>query len=154
MNDEIMARIDTEWQRFLLSIDGLTEEQASQPGVAGYYSVKNLLAHLAWWENRTREVVETGVDQDLEVEDLNDQIYAASRDESFAHLRQRLLDVHAGAIAVFAAAPGLTEEDVKDDTWEHYQEHGDQIRAWREAAGIESNVQFVGATPPLLSFRA
>lgn len=135
-NDEILARIDSEWQRFLPCLDGLIDEQADQPGVAGYYSVNDLLAHLAWWENQTREVVETGVDQELDVESLNDQIYAANKDASFPELRQRLLDGHARAVATFSRAPGLTEDDVESDTWEHYQEHGDQIRAWRAANGM------------------
>lgn len=135
-NDEILARIDAEWQRFLPCLDGLTEEQAVQPGVAGYYSVNDLLAHLAWWENQTREVVESGIDQELDVEALNDQIYAANKDASFSELKQLLLDGHARAVETFSQTPELTEEDVESDTWEHYQEHGDQIRTWRAANGI------------------
>jgi uncharacterized protein (TIGR03083 family) len=132
-NDEILARIDAEWQRFLPSLDGLTEEQASQPGVAGYYSVKDLLAHLAWWENQTREVVESGEDQEFDVEALNDRIYAEYKDASFSDIKQRLLDGHARAVETFRHAVDLSEDDVESDTWEHYQEHGDQIRAWRKA---------------------
>jgi uncharacterized protein (TIGR03083 family) len=135
-NDEILARSDAEWQRFLPSLDGLTEKQASQPGVAGYYSVKDLLAHLAWWENQTREVVESGEDQEFDVEALNDRIYAEYKDASFSELKQRMLDGHARAVETFRHAVDLTEDDVESDTWEHYQEHGDQIRAWREANGI------------------
>jgi hypothetical protein len=135
-NEEIMTRIDEEWQRFLPSIDGLTEEQASQPGVAGYYSVKDLLAHLAWWENQTREVVETGIDQDFDVEALNDQIYTSSKNATFTDLRQQMLEGHERAVETFSTAPNLTSDDVESDTWEHYQEHGDQIRAWRTANGI------------------
>jgi len=135
-NDEILARIDAEWHRFLPSLDGMTEEQASQSGVAGYYSVKDLLAHLAWWENQTREVVESGEDQEFDVETLNDQIFAEYKDVSFAELKQQMLEGHARAVETFAQAPNLTEDDVESDTWEHYQEHGDQIRAWRAANGI------------------
>ena len=135
-NEEIMTRIDEEWQRFLPSIDGLTEEQASQPGVAGYYSVKDLLAHLAWWENQTREVVDSGIDKDVDVEALNDQIYAASKNATVADLRQQMLDGHERAVETFSSAPNLTADDVESDTWEHYQVHGDQIRAWRKANGI------------------
>jgi hypothetical protein len=136
VNDEILARIDAEWQRFLPSLDGLTEEQASHSGVAGYYSVKDLLAHLAWWENQTREVVESGNDPDFDVEALNAQIYAEYKDVSFREVKQRMLDGHARAIETFAQAANLTEDDVESDTWEHYQEHGDQIRVWRHANGI------------------
>lgn len=136
MNEAILTRIDAEWQQFLPSLDGLSEEQAAIPGVAGYYAVKDLLAHLAWWENQTREVVETGNDEPVDVEALNDRIYAASKDASFAELKDRMMSGHERAMATFAAAPDLTEEDVASDTWEHYQEHGDQIRAWRNERGI------------------
>ena len=123
-------------QSFLPSLDGLTEEQAALPGVAGYYSVNDILAHLAWWEDQTRQVVETGRDEPIDVESLNDKIYAENRDASLGELRQRLIDGHAQARATFASTANLTEEDVKDDTWEHWEEHGEQIRLWRAAKGI------------------
>jgi hypothetical protein len=135
-NDDILARIAAEWQRFLPSLDGLTEGQASLSGVAGYYSVKDLVAHLAWWENQTRAVVESGEDREFDVEALNNQIFAEYKDVSFTELKKRMLAGHARAIETFAQAANLTEDDVESDTWEHYQEHGDQIRAWRVAKGI------------------
>ncbi len=136
MNDAILARIDAAWLDFLPSLDGLIEDQATQPGVAGYYSVNDILAHLAWWEDQTRQVVETGRDEPIDVETLNDKIYAENREASFGELKQRLIDGHARARATFATAANLTEDDVKDDTWEHWEEHGEQIRAWKAAQGI------------------
>lgn len=136
MNDEILTRIDAAWNAFLPSLDGLTEEQASHPGVAGYYSVKDILAHLAWWEEQTSKVVESGRDEPIDVETTNDRIFAEYRSVPFDELRQRLIDVHARARAIFAAKAGLTASDVKDDTWEHWEEHGDQIRRWRAEQGI------------------
>jgi hypothetical protein len=135
-NEDILARIAAEWQRFLPSLDGLTEEQTSLSGVAGYYSVKDLVAHLAWWENQTRAVVESGEDREFDVEALNNQIFAEYKDVSFTELKKRMLAGHARAIETFAQAANLTEDDVEGDTCEHYQEHGDQIRAWRVAKGI------------------
>ncbi len=136
MNDAIIARIDAAWLEFLPSFAGLTEEQASQPGVAGYYSVKDILAHLAWWEDQTRQVVESGRDESIDVESLNDQIFAENKNISFSELGLRLVAVHARARETFATASNLTEDDVEDDTWEHWEEHGQQIRAWRAARGI------------------
>lgn len=135
-NDVILARIDAEWQRFLPALDDLTDEQAAEPGVAGYYSVDDLLAHLTWWENQTREVVETGVDQELDVEAINDEIYLANKDATFTELKRRMIEGHERAVETFAQADSLSEDEVASDTWEHYQEHGDQIRAWRAAKGI------------------
>lgn len=136
MNDEILARIDAAWEAFQPAFAGLTEEQASRSGVAGYYSVKDILAHLAWWEDQTRQVVESGRDEPIDVQALNDRIYAEYQEVPFAELQQRLRDVHIRARETFAATPGLSEDDVKDDTWEHWDEHGAQIRAWRTANGI------------------
>ena len=56
----MLARIEEAWRRFLPCRDGLTVAQASRSGVAVYFSVEDLVAHLALWKNRTREVVETG----------------------------------------------------------------------------------------------
>ncbi len=136
MNDNIIARIDTAWLEFLPSFAGLTDDQASKPGVAGYYSVKDILAHLAWWEDHTRQVIEEGRDESIDVEALNDRIFAENKDTTFSELKQRLLDVHARARATIAAATNLTEDDVREDTWEHWEEHGTQIRAWRLAKGL------------------
>lgn len=136
MNDAIIARIDAAWLEFLPSFAGLTDEQASRPGVAGYYSVKDILAHLAWWEDQTRQVVEMGRDESIDVEKLNDMIFAENKDATFSELQQRVIDVHARARATFAGALNLTEDDVKDDTWEHWEEHGMQIRNWRSSNGI------------------
>jgi uncharacterized protein (TIGR03083 family) len=136
MNDEIIARIDAAWISFLPLLDGLTPEQASEPGACGYYSVNDVLAHLAWWEDQTRRVVESGRDEPIDVESLNDEIYEENKDASFDELRQRLIEGHARARDTFAGHPGLTAEDVKDDTWEHWEEHGEQIRAWRSSKQI------------------
>ncbi|MCO5222868.1 MAG: DinB family protein [Thermomicrobiales bacterium] len=136
MNDEIIARIDAAWDAFLPSLDGLSGDDAARPGVAGYYSVKDILAHLAWWEDRTRETVESGSKEPVDVETRNDQIYAEYQDASFADMKQRLIDVHARARETFASTPNLTEADVEDDTWGHWSEHGEQIRAWRAANGV------------------
>ncbi|MGC4047623.1 MAG: maleylpyruvate isomerase N-terminal domain-containing protein [Armatimonas sp.] len=135
-NEVILARIDAEWQRFLSCLEGLSDDQAAEPGVAGYYSVDDLLAHLTWWENQTREVVESGVDQEFDVEALNDEIYQANKDATFTELKRRMIEGHTHAVETFAQAADLSEDDVAGDTWEHYQEHGDQIRAWRAARGI------------------
>ena len=136
MNEVILARIDTAWDAFLPALDGLTSEQASEPGVAGYYSVKDILAHLAWWEEQTRERVESGRDEPVDVEALNDKIFAENRDVPFETLRQRFLEGHVRARETFASAPNLTNDDVKDDTWEHWEDHGEQIRTWRATKGI------------------
>ena len=136
MNEAILARIDVAWQEFLSSIAGLSDDQASKPGVAGYYSVNDILAHLAWWEDQTREVIEEGRDGIIDVEALNNRIFAENKNASFAELKQRLINIHARARATILVAPNLTEDDVKDDTWEHWEEHGEQIRAWRTANGI------------------
>ena len=119
-NDVILARIDAEWQRFLPALDDLTDEQAAEPGVAGYYSVDDLLAHLTWWENQTREVVETGVDQELDVEAINDEIYLANKDATFTELKRRMIEGHERAVETFAQAEqarGIAGPDLSAHPW-------------------------------------
>lgn len=136
MNEVIIARIDDAWAEFLPLLDGLSDEAVDQPGVCGYYSLKDLVAHLAYWEDQTREVVESGHDGSFDVETVNDRVYARYRDTPYVELRKWLIDGHARARETFATARDLTEDDVKDDTWEHWQEHGNQIRSWRSKASL------------------
>ncbi len=49
--DQLLVRIETAWQAFQSSYAGLSEESLQKPGVAGDWSVKDIIAHVAWWED-------------------------------------------------------------------------------------------------------
>ena len=154
--DELLDRIYEGYRRFQEVVGPLTEQQVIQAGVAGEWSVKDILIHLTNWELYAMMRIEIAVHglplelrwtEDEEGYDRkNAQIYAANRDKPFRqaqrefnHTYQRMLDF----------VRELTEEDLFDASgqvaqrlgypaWQliagntdgHYEEHGETIRVW------------------------
>src|SRR3954471_24882333 len=48
--DQILARLDAAWRDFEASYAGLTSSQMLIPSVTGAWSVRDIIAHVTWWE--------------------------------------------------------------------------------------------------------
>ena len=48
---QVIDKVEKAWTDFHQSYAGLTPEQMIQPGVDGVWSVRDLLAHVSWWED-------------------------------------------------------------------------------------------------------
>jgi hypothetical protein len=44
--DELIQKIESEWENLQSALDGLTEEQMHRPGVVGEWAIKDILAHI------------------------------------------------------------------------------------------------------------
>lgn len=136
------------WDELLSQID---ETQMTQPGVVGEWSVKDIVAHVTWFE---REMV--GMLQARAL--IGSELWDLSQDERnavvFEQNRHRpLRDVLAEARQVYEqlleGLPSLSEEEltdagrfrempaewlpwkiIADNTYEHYRAHAPSIRAW------------------------
>ena len=139
----------------------LTAEQMVAPGAEGALSVKDLLAHVSWWERRTLRALAYAArgeappklaaegEGEAGVNRVNAETFAANRDRSLA-------DVHAeytrSGRDLLVALDGYSEADLFDegsftrilefpvlyliagDTYLHYPDHVASIRAWLAAA--------------------
>src|SRR5512139_1761060 len=47
---QVLHKLEHSWASFHKSYTGLTDEQLLLPGVTGDWSVKDILAHITWWE--------------------------------------------------------------------------------------------------------
>jgi len=47
---QLLNKLEQAWAAFNESYAGLTDEQLTTPGVTGDWSVKDILAHVSWWE--------------------------------------------------------------------------------------------------------
>ncbi|MBN1407591.1 MAG: DinB family protein [Calditrichaceae bacterium] len=47
---QLLKRIDKSWQTFLKSYTGLSEFELTDPKITGNWSVKDIIAHVTWWE--------------------------------------------------------------------------------------------------------
>jgi hypothetical protein len=48
--EQLLNRLDTAWAAFQASYTGLSSAQLAEPGVVEHWSVKDLIAHVSWWE--------------------------------------------------------------------------------------------------------
>lgn len=137
----------------------LTPEQFTQPGVEGDWTVKDVLAHIAYWEGVMVSWLETALagqtpDRPAHgftwemIHELNAANYSAHKDLPLAEVRSKYERSYAVALAALAAAPEaalLTPGYfawaagrpflvwIEANTTEHYAEHRDDIERWLAA---------------------
>lgn len=123
------------------------------PGVEGTWSVKELVAHLTWYERAVldgaRQITNTGTftraNDGLGMDERNTRIAAESRARSVAEALAEADDVFDQLLRVIAACPddllnnakllGLPDDippwmRVANNSYLHYQHHEQSIRAW------------------------
>ena len=138
------------------TLDDVGMERMEVPGVAGAWTLKDVIAHISWHELEMIDVLQAralrGSDLwQLEREERNAAIYEANRDrpldEVLAEAAQAYRDLE-------ALVEMLDDDDLNDparfanmpDEWEpwrviasncygHYQQHIPDIRAWLHQLG-------------------
>jgi hypothetical protein len=157
----ILERIQTERRRLQENLATLSDEQTEVAGVVGAWSVKDLLAHLADWEQRFLGWYEAGLRGEVpetpapgirweELDVLNQQIYERHRDRAWEEVWR---DFCASYEQVLATVEGIPEEDmftvgryawlgegnlvgyILANTANHDRWAKDQIRDWLKAQG-------------------
>ena len=151
---EILTALDETREKFLDSIDGLTDEQLQEPGITGEWSVKDLMAHMARWEAELVKLLwqarggqrpTTFHFTQTSVDDTNARW---SREFNSLSLEQVLDDFHGVRTQTLRRVEALNDKDLTDphafpwakgfplwkwiasDSYEHEAEHTAQIREW------------------------
>ena len=149
--DELLAAAAQAYRGFHEALRGLTEDQMTDRWL-GTWSVKDIVAHMSGWHRemvpllerlaRGERPVPEGVSYD-DADAWNATFAAAARDRSVADVLLEFDRSHEAfmraALAVPAARyqPGKTAWRIVDlNSAHHYQEHGDQIQAWRRSRGL------------------
>ena len=144
----LLQRLDQAWQAFHESYAGLSEAEVLEPGVTGTWSVKDIIAHVTWWEEEALQhlplIVAGGRPPRYSVtyggiDAFNAKMTNARKDLSLAEVLRRRDEVHRRLIALVRSAPEtqVTGETrfrrrLRLDTYGHYPKHARAIRAWRE----------------------
>jgi hypothetical protein len=156
---ELLQQLEEGRERFLDAIEGLSEAALQQPGVAGDWSVKDILAHLARWEAELVKLLwqaqhgekpNTVHFTQRDVDETNARWHRQSQSrpldrvlDDFHGVRvqttRRIESLPAGALENPAAYPWLAGkplwEWIAGDSFEHEAEHEVQIRNWRQESG-------------------
>jgi len=147
--EQVLTRIRTAWADFEESYAGLSHAQLLVPDVTGSWSVRDIIAHVTWWEEEALEhlprIREGGRPPRYSVMYGGIDAFNALRTEQRrtlsldAVLRQHD-DVHARLIEYVREAPEELfaretrfRRRLKLDTYGHYPIHATAIREWRRA---------------------
>jgi hypothetical protein len=146
--DQLLARLDAAWKDFEASYAGLSESQLLTPNVTGAWSVRDIIAHVTWWEEEALEhlpLIRSGGRPPRYsvkyggINAFNALMTERRRDLPLAEVLRQHDEVHARLVACIASAPEelLRTETrfrrrLKLDAIGHYPIHARAIRAWRE----------------------
>ncbi len=153
---ELMRAARSNWEALLTEVG---EARLTEPGVEGDWSLKDIIAHITYFETwaadnvmafRSGEPRPQSEYQGLDVDEENARIYERIRSKS---LSQVLQESQASFQRSIEAVQGLRDEDLYDpkftrvpdadwtvfnlvegDTFEHYNDHIKSVRAWLDRA--------------------
>lgn len=148
---QVLEKLERTWNDFQQSFAGLPDDLLSQPGVNGDWTVKDLIAHVAWWEAESLKHL-PGVAQGKRppryadkyggLDAFNHLMWEQWRGRSLAEVLQYAQATHQRLVEYIQAAPEellLTETRfryrLRVDTYSHYPEHTRMVLAWRERQG-------------------
>jgi hypothetical protein len=145
---QVLARLDAAWKDFEDSYAGLSDGEALAPGVTGQWSVRDIIAHVTWWEEEALKhlpLIQKGGRPPRYsvtyggISAFNALMTEQRRHLSLADVRRQHDDVHAQLIAYVRNAPAeLFERETRFrrrlrlDTYAHYPIHTRAIRDWRK----------------------
>lgn len=140
---DAVKRVEASWAKLMDALEGLPELRMSEPGVAGDWSVKDVLGHVAYWEGRAIGTVERALSgepepsvSDTSVDTINHGVHAERADWSIDQALSELHGTHERFMAALRQHPNIDPDLIEGDTFEHYDEHAADIRSWRERVGV------------------
>ena len=143
----LLRKVEATWEDFQASYAGLSEADLMEPGVVEGWSVRDLIAHVTWWDEeaiRHLPLVLEGerppryADRYGGIDAFNAMQAETRRDLSLAEVRDAAEETHRRLIAYLEGVP--TERlagnerftrRLRLDTYGHYPIHAVHIRQWR-----------------------
>ena len=145
----MLERLERARTDFEASYAGLSNEELMIPNVTGKWSVRDIIAHITWWDEEALKhlpaILEGGrperySDKYGGIDDFNAIMTVKRSHLSLAEVLQQHDEVHARLVAYVRAAPAdlfasetRFRRRLRLDTFGHYPGHAAAIRKWRDA---------------------
>lgn len=147
---KMVKRERANWESLVQQID---QEKMTQPGVAGEWSLKDIIAHITWHEREMVGLIKAHALVGSELWNLpsderNAAIYAEFKE---LPLDQVLKESNQAYKQLVEVLPSLSDQDltnpdsfpnmppdwqpwviIAQNTYEHYQDHIDDLKRWME----------------------
>ena len=145
---QLLKKLDKAWVEFKESYAGLSDARLTESGVEGDWTVKDILAHVTWWEEEALKhlplIIKEGRPLRYSthyggIDAFNALMTERKRDLSFADVLRQQEAIHRQLITYLQSVPEehFTQETrfrhrLRLDTYSHYPKHAKAIREWRE----------------------
>jgi hypothetical protein len=137
----MVEKIDAAWKAWLEALDWIDPARREEEGVCGYWSVKDLVAHLTLCDRVVTEHIQRwqlGLPRHQYAVDAENQAnFLATHDRDYDLLRIEMHAAHQLARQAVLTIEGEPDDDLRNriasETWEHYPEHTRQVVDWLEA---------------------
>jgi Protein of unknown function (DUF1706). len=155
--EQLLKKLGAAWIDFNESFAGLTEPRVLEPGVTGNWSVKDIIAHVTWWDEEAIKhlpIILKGVRPPRYsvkyggIDAFNAMMTERKKDLSLVEVLHECDETHSRLIAYIKTLPEdqfTTETRVRRrirlDCYSHYPIHAKAIRKWREQKGLAVDVQ-------------
>jgi uncharacterized protein (TIGR03083 family) len=148
---EFITTLRAQRERLEAALAGLSEAQITRPGANGQWSVKDLVAHLTYWERGMVDILEQIArgepiqdDETGTTDAINVRVYARNRERSLADVLADFRESYRRLLGALQALPDETLngpspfeppdgkrlwEYIAGESFRHYKEHIDQIHA-------------------------
>ncbi len=148
---ELLDLVRQEWSAWDARIAGLSTEIVSRPTNAAGWTIKDINAHLTWFERETIELIRSREFGGSELwllgaKERNAAILLESRERSLDDVRRESATTR---ILLLAALATLNDDDlrdhrrfppmpgeftplqiIEDNTWIHYEAHRERLEPW------------------------
>jgi hypothetical protein len=145
---QLLKRLDKAWEAFNESYAGLSDSELMEPGVTDAWSVRDIIAHVTWWEEEALKHLPLILDGRKParysvtyggIDAFNAQTTEQKRNLSLSEVLRQRDDTHRRLSDFIQSAPeeqfiGETRfrHRLRLDTYSHYPKHAEAIRKWRE----------------------
>ncbi len=155
--DEFLTFLRNERGRWDAVLALIPTDRMEQPALKGGWSVKDLIAHITWFEREmvnllhTRSLAGGSILWARPTDERNLAIYTENRDRPLHEVQTESVEVYAEFLALcetlidgdlttparFEMPPDwLPWRIFAENTYEHYRDHAEELRKWLENAGL------------------
>jgi hypothetical protein len=145
--EKILKQLEKAWTEFKESYAGLSHLQLTEPGVTGNWSVKDIIAHVTWWEeealNHLPLIIKGGRPPRYStkyggIDAFNARMTEQKQGLSLSEVLKQMDETHRRLVGYLLSVSEeqFTRETrarrrLRLDTYSHYPKHARAIREWR-----------------------
>jgi hypothetical protein len=146
--ENILNRLEENWQVLLQAVTGLSEKELMEPGVCGHWSVRDIMGHVSTWEEEAMQNIPLILQGEPTprysssggIEAFNDRAQVDKKEYTLSRVKRDFHGAHQRFISYLSSLPEAFFNNnprfvkrIRLDGYNHYTEHAAQIGKWRSS---------------------